>query len=1796
MNSTQSFHNLLYKALQALKTWRFELILVLILAVAAGFRLAGLFWGEYQYLHPDERFLVWVGTDISPVQNLSEYFDAANSSLNPNNRGHGFYVYGTLPMFMARYLVEWIFGRSGFNEMTQVGRALSAFFDILAVFLVYQIARQLYNKRVGLLSAAFAAGVVLQIQQSHFFTMDTFANTFALLAIYCAVLVLQKIQKLEENQPEEDLTLLDDDSGTAAQPDPWWRPWLKDPLLLPSLAFGVALGMAAASKLNAAAVAVVLPVAVGIGLLRLPEEKRLPRAYKALVFLLLAAVTSLIVFRLLQPYAFSGPGFFGLKLNPQWVANIREQRAQSNGNVDYPPAMQWARRPVWFSLQNLVMWGLGLPLGLLAWAGFLWAGWRMLASGKRAASEQHKHLLIWLWTGFYFTWQSLALNPTMRYQLPIYPTLTIFAGWAVIELHDFLRERRINKKETEQRVHRWSRWSAWVLGGLVLLLTYTYAFAFSSIYLRPITRVEASRWIYQNIPGAITLSINTSEGEYNQPVPVPYGLTVSPGIPFTNTFVPKAGGELTKITLARVSDQQATHEPRDLTISIQQVPAATQPLVEKTIRQDFSVDEGELGKQVIIELDQPVQLDPTSAYSIRIEIAGEQPSVVLEGETEIQIQPGVGSASTEPVRISMGSSAATLTATATAQFDFTSPVDGFLTHLSLENIANQDGSVPSSLNLSLTMPDDMVAVVRSEISVSPDPDGTGYLLALKPSLPLYLGQAYVIDLSMIPQGGALEIKGAGIATEGDWDDNLPLRMDGYDGFSGIYPLDLTFNMYWDDNKEKLERFTRILDQAEYIVISSNRQWGTLPRIPERFPMTSVYYRELLGCPPGQTVSYCYNVAQPGTYQGRLGYELVQTFQSNPKIGPFSLNDQFAEEAFTVYDHPKVLIFRKTANYDADKVAATLGAVDFSQVIRIAPMLAGSYPLNLQLPNHLLEQQRAGGTWSEIFESLALFNRFPWLGAILWYLCISLLGWIAYPILRYILPGLADKGFPLMRSAGLLILAYLTWLAGSIGFTFSRSTINALIFVMALVSLFLAVKQREEILRDFRLNRKYILTIQMLTLFFFLAFLLVRLGNPDLWHPWKGGEKPMDFSYFNAVLKSSVFPPYDPWYAGGYLNYYYFGFVIAAVLVKWLGIIPSVAYNLLLPTFFSMIAMGAFSIAWNLVAANKVLEFEQGKLDLKKPLIPALAASAGMVLLGNLGTVRMIFQGYQRLVAPGGVIEGAPVFTRWGWAVQGLIKVIQGSKLPYGLGDWYWIPSRAIPAPGDVEPITEFPLFTVLYGDPHAHLMALPVTLLALSLFIGLILGKGIWKGRFAGTAWFLLAAVSVGALRPTNTWDFPPYLILGIIALAYTIAKYYQPKVNIQDDSGKLMARLKVRIAHLHPRAVHFLAFTGAALAFVIAAFALYQPYTNWYALGYTKIDLWKGTHTPLTSYLTHWGLFLFLITFWMGWETTTWLAKTPLSSLRSLKRYQVWIQIAAAALLSLIIGLSFLQVRIAWFVLLLAAWAAVLLFKPKLSDSKRMVLFLVGTGLVLTLMVEVIVLVGDIGRMNTVFKFYLQVWTFFAISAATALFWTLQALSKWSQNWRTTWITILALLVFGATLYPLMAVPAKIKDRMAPETPLALDGMAFMNYARYSDEWGSMDLSQDYRAIRWMQENVIGSPVIVEANLRNLYRWGSRFSIYTGLPGVVGWEWHQQQQRAVTPGTWVTNRILEIDDFYQTTDWEAARNFLRKYDVEYIVLGQQERGHYPGPGLKKFTSAEGILWTEVYRDQDTSIFRVIRN
>jgi YYY domain-containing protein len=1713
------------------RQWVFDLLMLYVLLAALALRVVGLNWGEYQYLHPDERFLVWVGTDISPAHSLGEYFDTANSPLNPHNVGHGFYVYGTLPLFLARYAVQLIYGHSGFDEMTNVGRALSTIADLLTVWLVYLTASRLYDRRVGVLAGAFSAFMVLQIQQAHYFTVDSFATSFGILAIYFAV----RVMKLDLDSGESEQGIGDEGREERGAKDPQGleaaaaqegglaeigpelealRRFFTHPLFLLSVGFGVALGLAASSKVDAGALAILIPLALLVRLSRYSPQEQKAHFWQAVAYVAVAAFVSLLVFRLFQPYAFSGPGFFGLKPNQAWIANLKEQSYQSSVKGDSPPMMQWARRPFYFAWTNMIEWGMGLPLGLLAWAGFLWAAWRSLRG------EWRSHLLILTWTGLFSLARGLILTPSMRYQLLVYPTLAILAGWAVVALWDKGQQNVGTFGRSYDKTFKYWRWAAVVFGGSALVLTAAYAVAFTGIYTRPITRNAASYWMYQNIPGPLNLHIQQGDGYYNQPVSYPYDYTITPLQPYTTSFEIKESGTLSEIYLAHVADRDA----------------------------------------------QP----GTKALTLKLVAAGEA-------------QPRA-------------------TATVSSAFD-----------------GGADGR------------------------------GGGYLATLSQPVEVKAGENYSLFVSLDDGQGAIVLQGTAVANEGDWDDGLPMRVAGYDAYGGIYTPGLNFNMYTDDNADKLARFISIMGQTDYIFISSNRQWGSLPRIPERFPMTTVYYRNLLGCPPEKDIVWCYSVAKPGMFQGSLGFDLVEVFQSNPTLGPISLNDQFAEEAFTVYDHPKVMIFRKNASYNADRVASLLGSVDFDQILRLPP---GQYKLKsalLLLPSDRLQAQRSGGTWIALFSPDNPLNRFPALGVIAWYLGVFVLGLLAYPILRFGLPGLADRGYPLARTAGLLLLSYLVWTAGSAGIAFNRLTISAGLLLLALAGGGLAYMQRDGLRQEWRQNRRYFLIVEGLFLAFFLFDLFIRLGNPDLWHPYKGGEKPMDFSFFNAVLKSTTFPPYDPWYAGGYLNYYYYGFVFSGVLVKWLGITPEVAYNLIIPTLFSLIAMGAFSVGWNLFSAKRDTSSESGVKNggagganeesgatgnesasvdrllqsaisnqqstiMHQKYLVGIFAALIMAVLGNLGTLKMILDGYQRVVAPGGNIEGAGFFSRLAWTFQGVVSVVRGAQLPYGIGDWYWNPSRVIPAPNDVEPITEFPFFTVLYADLHAHLFSLAITLLALTFILSVILSRG-WtcleiEGELnarsssqpaASPRWliigigFFLGALSISILRPTNTWDFYTYLALGAVVLAYAL--WTSPRTDRRLPKGLAF------LEEMPENNLRLLVITVSVILLVALTLVLSRPFSEWYGQGYNKLGIWKGTHTPLSAYLTHWGLFLFLIVSWMAWETREWMAQTPLSALRKLEPYRLLIIACLAGLAVAVVGFQVWVTTlpehglkapgIAWLTLPLALWAGVLILRRGLPDTKRLVLFMVGTGLVLTTAVEVIVLVGDIGRMNTVFKFYLQVWTLFAVSAAASLGWLLSAFHRWYPRFRLVWQVALAFLVGSAALYPVTAGMAKVKDRMVTDAPHTLDGMIYMDYAHY--DWkGDMDLSQDYRAIRWMQENVQGSPVIVEANLRDLYRWGSRFTIYTGLPGVVGWEWHEQQQRALLPADWVSNRITEIEIFYTGNDPTYDQSFLKKYDVRYIIVGQLERNVYPGPGLDKFAAEDGTLWRSVYHDQATTIYEVI--
>ena len=1756
--------------------WLFDFIFVLILIAGAYFRFTGSDWALDYHLHPDERFLVWVTTDITPVQNLGEYFDTDISSLNPHNRGHGFFVYGTFPIFIVRYLADWL-NQSGWGDVNMLGRTVSALFDLGTVAIIYAIGLKVFKKKApALASAAFYSFSVLPIQLSHYYTVDTAANFFGFLAVLMAIIIqdLEQERELKSETPPDFIRIILGDWKSA----------------IPYMLFGIFLGMATASKINAVVLSILIIIPNAryfLSQISLLLHRRKAYLSFSLRNIFIAAILSFLIFRILQPYAFSGPGFFNMNLNDRWIQNLTELANLSSGNNwGFPPAAQWVDRPITFAFQNMVLWGLGLPLGVLAWVGFVWLSWRII-KGKETNLN-----LIWIWTLGYFLWQSVSHTSSMRYQMLVYPTLAIIAGWTLWALW----------VKGSILVSRYQFKSSWIFKTLsvvttisVLFGSFGWAFAFTRIYNRPITRIEASEWIYQNIPGPINLSIQNEDVQYNQPLSFPLGFSFTSSTPITLVYSPNVTGLLESLNLSFLRETNASPGFTTLVVTIldnNQQPPVT---VQGSLPGEFAESNDPRGSAQSITFDQPIQVTAGMQYTFLFQLLEEGFSLSAYGPLTVEIQTDnrfVIDALPDPVHL--------LAPGETYSAMFSAQVDGYLTEVFVNRIVDWqsidsekiievriiqpsgDGSDPLEIGSILG-----TVQISSSLLADNDPRGNGLHFLFEDPPELVEGQSYMLELQFLEGEGALAIYGTRQAVESSWDDPLPYAMNGYnpfDYFNGLYRTDLNFEIYWEDNLEKLDRISSILDRADYIFISSSRQWGSLSRLPEQYPLTSDFYRALIGCPEDREITWCYSVATPGMFEGLLGYELVEVVQSYPNLGTIQFNTQFAEEAFTVYDHPKVLIFQRTSEYQSDQVYELLSqALTGGTSTNLESDQAVSTETeDLMLPPDVAVIQSNGGTWSELFNTEALINRYPGLGAILWYLLIGALGWMVYPMVRIAFSGLPDRGFPFSKLIGLLLWALISWQLGSNDIAFSRQNIMYGLSALFFVNIVLALFQRKEISHEIKERWQYFLKIELFGLVIFLIFLLIRFGNSDLWHPAKGGEKPMDFSYFNAVLRSTVFPPYDPWFAGGTLNYYYYGFVIAAVPVKFLGIVPSIAYNFILPTFFSLFGLGAFSLGSNIYSATRNQINEYFKVAKNNVFwISGITTVLGALVLGNLGTIRMIWHGMQRLgsngvdIATGGLIQGV------GWALQGLVQIFGGAGLPYGFGDWYWNPSRVIPG----EPITEFPMFTFLYADPHAHLLALPITLIALGWSLSIILIKWrwiikkekpiqVWINRFIT---IFIGAVALGALKSTNTWDFPTYLVIACIAIMFSSHS------NQENHTPNPVLSLKTIAWSI-----------GSVLVLVGLSYLLYLPFSNSFHAGYSAFDIWQGDHTPLDSYFTHWGLFLFIIISWEIWEIVDWMKNTPASSLLKLKPYKIEIY---AAGITIIIGLILLLTNgivISFLVIPMALLAGILLFRIHQNNTKRFILLLIGTGLVLTLVVEIIALRGDIGRMNTVFKFYLQAWTLLSISSAAALTWLVEdALRLWKPTMRSIWQVFLAVLVGSAALFPILATVDKIRDRMATLAPHSLDGMLYMNYAHYSDSGVDMDLSQDYRAIRWMQENIVGSPVIVEANTPE-YRWGSRFTIYTGLPGVVGWNWHQRQQRSVANSDIVVARVEDVGEFYATEDRAVAVNFIETYDVQYIIVGQLERAYYTGSGILKFEEWNGELWHEVYRDGVTVIYEIL--
>ena len=253
------------------------------------------------------------------------------------------------------------------------------------------------------------------------------------------------------------------------------------------------------------------------------------------------------------------------------------------------------------------------------------------------------------------------------------------------------------------------------------------------------------------------------------------------------------------------------------------------------------------------------------------------------------------------------------------------------------------------------------------------------------------------------------------------------------------------------------------------------------------------------------------------------------------------------------------------------------------------------------------------------------------------------------------------------------------------------------------------------------------------------------------------------------------------------------------------------------------------------------------------------------------------------------------------------------------------------------------------------------------------------------------------------------------------------------------------------------------------------------------------------------------------------------------------------------------------------------------------------AAGFSLVIALDLVRVEGDIERMNSVFKFYMQIWVLLALASAFAV-WRLAGTLGFGiggrSRIRAAWTIGLSALILACAVYPVLGTRDRLSDRFNDSPPpLTLDGLAYADGAVYRDPKGEVDLSQDMAAIRWMRENIEGSPIVLEANTPT-YQWGSRISIHTGLPGAVGWEWHQQQQRWDYRAE-VSARIRDVERVYSTTNPDAAAALIAEYGIAYIYVGALERLYYPPEGIAKFADGRMPNLEAVYDENGATIYRV---
>ena len=862
-------------------------------------------------------------------------------------------------------------------------------------------------------------------------------------------------------------------------------------------------------------------------------------------------------------------------------------------------------------------------------------------------------------------------------------------------------------------------------------------------------------------------------------------------------------------------------------------------------------------------------------------------------------------------------------------------------------------------------------------------------------------------------------------------------------------------------------------------------------------------------------------------------------------------------------------------------------------------------------------------------------------AVLWWLVLEGIGLLALPLAYRLFRHLPDRGYTFAKPLGLVLVTYLLWMSGTLGIL--RNTWGSILFVLLLVafgSFWLyrrnaAPRGPHESVELWRWLSDHRWTVLASEAVFTAAFVLwtaYKAYDPNI----AITEKPMEFAFLNAIGRSEAFPAYDPWMSGYGISYYHFGYIMVATLAKFAQIPGSFAFNLGIAMLFALTASGSFGVIYNLVHTAAVRR--TSRRAVRVAIIYGLLGAVMIALMGNLeGALEFLHAGGVGVTVdePGNVT--GPL---WEWLdIKNLTRSGRVSDTWYPTDSWWWWrASRLIHDKGltgdAMEVISEFPAFSFLLGDMHPHVLAYPFVFLVLALALNLLLADA----PLPAEHWIVIY-LCLGALGFLNTWDMPFYLF--VLVVAYGLNRYLYPDLDAPSMVERAVDRVAARTAGrrllstpwLRQVVLRAVELTGASVLLYLPAWLYGLPKAgsgilpNLFNVSrFVHVFLMFGTFlvslaalliarfvelrrqgkVDLPALLRQ-GLPIWIVTM-VTFPLILALVLIPVLLSPTVRTYiddvltnpQVQRFLGPQTLNSLLrislrirLGLLPSQLREArmpagpWTFLILSLLIAAVVFwfvrtvfprwhRSQASEigpplpSRQFAMLAAFTGLMLVFSVEFLYLRDAFGtRMNTVFKFYFQAWALLGLAGAYGIYEVMED-GQIGQVARALLGLLFAVLIGAGLLYP---VGASISRTGGFAGPATLDGMAFVARER----------PEEYAAVQWLNDNVSGHPVIVEAVRGSFAYEYARISSRTGLPAVMGWTGHEGQWRGQYDE--IAERERDVNTLYAGSAQDALR-IMEKYDVRYVVVGYLERAEF-GPALSKFDRIMDVA----FQSGDTVIY-----